>query len=148
MAQNPDAAKQAMNKTDAPAATVRESRVWSTAIYYLLTKNTFSVMHRLRSDEIYHFYCGDPLEMLNLMPDGTTQVVHLGADVVNGQVLQHVVPLGVWQGSRVADGGNFTLLGTTMSPGFENSDFEEGSYDRLSARYPDANSLLKKLTRR
>ena len=148
LAQNPDAAKQLLNKNDGPAATTIETRVWSTSIYYLLTKNTFSVMHRLRTDEIYHFYCGDPLEMLTLLPDGTTQVVHLGPDVMNGQMLQHVVPLGVWQGSRVMDGGNFTLLGCTMSPGFEFSDYEEGTYDRLSSRYPAANRLLKKLTRK
>src|SRR5438309_5994853 len=84
-----------------------------TAIYYLLTPETFSALHRLPTDEVYHFYLGDPVEMLQLWPDGTGRVVSLGQDVRAGHLLQAVVPRGVWQGSRLYSGGAFALLGTT-----------------------------------
>src|SRR5947207_10432471 len=71
-----------------------------TAIYYLLTPDTFSALHRLPTDEVYHFYLGDAVEMLQLWPDGSGSVVTLGQDVRAGQLLQTVVPRGVWQGSR------------------------------------------------
>src|SRR5262249_11575042 len=71
----------------------------STAIYYLLTPNTRSLMHRLHSDEVYHFYLGDPVEQLQLWPDGTGRVELLGSDLAGGQYVQLVVPMHVWQGS-------------------------------------------------
>src|SRR5207245_2095434 len=90
-----------------------------TAIYYLLTPDTFSALHRLPTDEVYHFYLGDPVEMLQLWPDGSGRVGTLGQDVRAGQLLQVIVPRGVWQGSRLRPGGAFALLGTTMAPGFD-----------------------------
>ena len=119
----------------------------STAIYYLLTPETFSAMHRLRGDEIFHFYLGDPVEMLQLRPDGTGEIVLLGPDVGAGMRLQHVVPAGVWQGCRLVR-GQYALLGTTVAPGFDFEDFETGSREQLTAEYPQFSGPIAELTRR
>ncbi len=118
-----------------------------TAIYYLLTRDTFSAMHRLASDEVFHFYCGDSVEMLLLHPDGSGSLVRLGIDILSGERPQVVVPRGVWQGARVRDGGSFTLLGTTVTPGFDFADYEHGERDRLTADYPDFRDMITELTR-
>jgi predicted cupin superfamily sugar epimerase len=113
----------------------------------MLTPDTFSAMHRLKGDEVYHFSLGDSVEMLVLKRDGTGETIVIGPDVVSGMRLQHVVPGGAWQGSRLAPGGKFALMGTTMSPGFDPADFEEGMRDELSAQYPDYAALIATLTR-
>ena len=119
----------------------------STAIYYLLDPGTFSWMHRLRTAEVYHFYLGDPVELLMLHPDGRGEVVVLGPDLAAGQRVQLVVPEGVWQGSRVIDGGRFALMGTTMAPGFDLADFELGDEVALSARWPAHAARIAALAR-
>jgi len=119
----------------------------STAIYYMLTPDTFSAMHRLKGDEVYHFYLGDPVEMLMLKPDGTAEAVLLGQDLLAGMRVQHAVAGGTWQGSRLAPGGKFALMGTTMAPGFDPADFEPGKRDALSAQYPNYAPLIAFLTR-
>lgn len=121
-------------------------RALSTAIYYMLTPDTFSALHRLKGEEAYHFYLGDPVELLTLKPDGTAENVILGQDIVSGMRLQHVVPSGAWQGSRLAPGGKFALMGTTMSPGFDPADFELGTKDELTAHYPAYSALIAVLT--
>ena len=118
-----------------------------TAIYYLLTPDTFSALHRLPTDELFHFYRGDPVHMLQLWPDGSSRVAVLGGDVLAGQQPQLVVPRGVWQGSSLAPGGTFALMGTTMVPGFDFADFEAADREQLSARYPDRAELIRQLTR-
>ena len=95
-----------------------------TSIYYMLTPDSFSAIHKLRSDEIYHFYLGDPVTMLLLFPEGRSKILTLGADIMLGQELQVMVPRDVWQGSFLNDGGRFALMGTTVAPGFEFDDFE------------------------
>jgi len=122
-------------------------RAISTAIYYMLTPDTFSAMHRVRGDEMFHFYLGDPVEMLQLKPDGTGEVLVLGQDIATGMRLQHNVPGGVWQGSRLRHGGKYALLGTTMAPGFEYQDYETGKRQELLARYPEYTQLISSLTR-
>jgi hypothetical protein len=119
----------------------------STAIYYLLTPDTFSAMHRLAGDEVYHFYLGDPVELLVLAPDGGGEVVLLGQDLEAGMRVQTVVPGGCWQGSRLVAGGGYALLGTTMAPGFEWQDFEAGDGDELCARYPSHQREIRHLVR-
>jgi predicted cupin superfamily sugar epimerase len=120
-----------------------------TAIYYLLSDDpdSFSAMHRLPTDEVYHFYLGDAVEMLLLHPDGLVQNLTLGPDVLHGQHVQYVVPHGVWQGSRLQNGGRYALLGTTMAPGFDPKGYEGGSRERLIAEYPAAAAALERLTR-
>ena len=119
-----------------------------TAIYYLLTPDTFSALHRLPTDEVYHFYLGDPVELLLLHAGGRVERVTLGPDLQGGQHVQFVVPHGAWQGSRLRDGGRFALLGTTMAPGFQPSDYEGGDRDALVNAYPQAAEAIQRLTRR
>lgn len=118
-----------------------------TAIYYLLTSGTFSAMHRLPGDEIFHFYGGDPVEMFLIRDDGTSEIHFLGANVLNGEHPQVVVPGGVWQGSSVTPAGKWALLGTTMAPGFDYADYETGRRDDLVARFPQHRDRIEALTR-
>ena len=123
-------------------------RAFGTAIYYLLTPESFSTLHRLASDEIFHFYLGDPVEMVQLLPDGSHRVLVLGSDIAAGMRLQVIVPASVWQGARLAPGGRWALLGCTVAPGFEYADYESGRRDELVRRYPAAHNLIGSLTRR
>jgi len=118
----------------------------STAIYYLLTPATVSAMHRLNGDELFHFYAGDPVEMLHLFPDGTGHTCILGADLAAGQRPQIIVPGGVWQGARLVAGGQWALLGTTMAPGFAYADYETGPRAALVRHYPSWRELITALT--
>lgn len=117
------------------------------AIYYLITPDTFSALHRLKSVEIFHFYMGDPVTMLQLHPDGSSEIIALGHDLERGERPQVVVPHGVWQGAFLNDGGEFALMGTTMSPGFDWDDFELGNRRQLIEQYPDREDLIIRLTR-
>jgi predicted cupin superfamily sugar epimerase len=122
------------------------ARSASTAIYYLLTPNTCSALHRLQTDEIFHFYLGDPVRMLQLHPDGSSNTTELGPDVFASQELQVVVPRGVWQGSLLEPGGAFALLGCTVAPGFDYIDYEGGERQTLLKQYPSAADLIRRLT--
>ncbi|HXV12954.1 MAG TPA: cupin domain-containing protein [Candidatus Krumholzibacteria bacterium] len=128
-------------------ASYRGPRSLATAIYYLITPELFSAMHRVRGDEVFHFYFGDPVEMLQLRADGTGERLTLGSDVALGMRPQVVVAGGVWQGSRLRPGGSFALLGATMAPGFDVADFEIGQRMPLVRRYPDFAEEIARLTR-
>ena len=134
---------------EALAARYGSSKPLSTLIYYLLTDepDSFSALHRLPTDEVYHFYLGDPVELLQLYPDGGSERVILGQDLLQGQRVQHVAPRGAWQGSRLVAGGRFALMGTTMAPGFTEEDYEGGARDELLQRYPERAELVRGLTR-
>ena len=100
------------------------NKAFSTAIYYLITPGSYSVMHRLRTDEIFHFYLGDPVVMLQLYYDGTSKRLTLGNNLLKDEIPQLLVPKGVWQGAFLKDGGEFALLGCTVAPGFDYNDYE------------------------
>jgi predicted cupin superfamily sugar epimerase len=121
-------------------------RAFGTAIYYLLTPETVSALHKLESDEIFHFYLGDPVSMLQLHPDGSTNVITLGQDILAGQQLQVVAPHGSWQGTLLQEGGEFALLGCTMAPGFDWSEYEAGDRVELLKEYPEHEDLIVRLT--
>lgn len=125
----------------------RGTRPHSTAIYYLLEPGTFSEMHAIDSDETFHFYLGDPVEMLQLYPDGRSAVFTLGPDLAAGQHVQLVVPAGVWQGTRLISNGKVALMGCTVTPGFEYADYHNASYAELIARWPAEADRIKALTR-
>ena len=118
-----------------------------TAIYYLLEPQTFSEMHRLRSDEIFHHYLGGAAEMLQLHEGGGSSVHLLGSDLARGERPQVLVPRGVWQGARLREPQGFALLGCTVSPGFEYEDYESASYLELSSKWPHESERLRVLTR-
>jgi predicted cupin superfamily sugar epimerase len=135
-----------------PAGTFADGRYdgarrTSTAIYYLLEPDTFSEMHLLQSDEIFHFYAGDAVEMLQLLPDGGSERVVIGNDLAAGERPQVVGRRGVWQGSRLVQGGRWALLGCTVSPGFEFEDYTDGSRAELIAGWPEAKEMIEALTR-
>lgn len=118
----------------------------ATAIYYLITPERFSALHRVTSTEVFHFYLGDPVDMLQLHPDGTGRTLTIGTQLWSGQRPQVVVRRGVWQGTRLKPGGRFALLGCTVSPGFEFEDYEHGRRDHLLAAYPDFAAQIGLLT--
>jgi len=126
---------------------IRGQRSIGTAIYYMVTRESFSTLHRLPGTEIFHFYLGDPVVMLQLYPDGKTRQLTLGQDIAAGQQPQVVVRGGVWQGLRLAEGGQWALLGTTMSPGFDYADYETGVREELIAHYPDVAEMIREYTR-
>ena len=124
----------------------KQPRSLATAIYFLLTADTCSRMHRLPGDEIFHFYGGDPVEMLLLKSDGSGEVNIIGGDVLSGQSPQLLVPAGCWQGARLRPGGEYALLGTTMSPGYEAVDFTTGDGAQLCREYPAYAEMIEVLT--
>ncbi len=102
-------------------------------------------MHMLASDEVFHFYLGDPVEMLQLYEDGSSAVFTLGPDLMAGQHVQLVVPAGVWQGTRLIGDGKLALLGCTVTPGFDFADYRSGSYAELSAKWPQEAERIRAL---
>jgi len=119
----------------------------STAIYFLLERKNFSAFHRLRSDEVWHFYAGSPLIVIVIEPDGTGSSILLGDDPEAGQVFQAVVRAGCWFASHVADWNSWALVGCTVAPGFEFNDFEMARRDELVKKYPQHRELIERLTR-
>lgn len=116
-----------------------------TAIYYFLTPDTYSALHRLRSDEVYHFYAGDPVEMTLVHPGGRLQSVALSNMLVADDVPQFAVPANVWQGSRLRSGGSWALLGTTVTPGFEFEDCEIAGEDLIRGWPQDLQQAVRTL---
>ena len=123
------------------------SRSIGTAIYYMITPESFSTLHRLPGTEVFHFYMGDPVVMLQLHPDGLSRTVTLGTELAHGHEPQVVVRGNVWQGCRLAADGRWALLGTTMSPGFDYADYATGVREELMAQYPDVAEMIRAYTR-
>ena len=124
------------------------ARRTSTAIYYLLEPETFSEMHVLKSDEIFHHYMGGAVEMLQLFADGGSSRVVIGKDLEAGERPQCVVRAGVWQGSRLVKAEGWALLGCTVSPGFEFVDYVDASAEELVAKWPGEAERIRALTNR
>lgn len=125
----------------------RGTRPQGTAIYYLLEQGQFSEMHVLDSDEMFHFYLGDPVEMLQLHPDGSSAVLTLGQNLLAGEQVQVLVPAGVWQGMRLLGTGKMALLGCTVVPGFNYSDYHNAGSSELAAKWPEQAERIRALTR-
>ena len=123
------------------------ARAASTAIYFLLEGENFSAFHRLRSDEMWHFYVGAPLSVHVIEPSGKYSWITLGNDPEAGQVLQAVVRAGWWFASHVANWKSFAVVGCTVAPGFDFQDFELGRREKLVAKYPQHREVIERLTR-
>jgi predicted cupin superfamily sugar epimerase len=119
----------------------------STAIYFLLEGEKFSAFHRLRSDELWHFYAGSPLAVHVIEPDGGRCEILLGPDPEAGETLQGIVKAGCWFASQVRDRKSFALVGCTVAPGFEFEDFEMGKRDELAKLFPQHRGLIERFTR-
>ncbi len=120
---------------------------FSTSIYFLIPGDSFSALHRLRSDEIWHFYYGAPLTLTMIWPDGKLEQKELGPELDKGQQFQIVIPHGVWFGGRPKQAGGYTLIGCTVAPGFEYEDFELAKRQDLLARFPEHADIIRELTR-
>lgn len=123
--------------------------VVGTSIVFALSADpdSFSAMHRLTLDEIWHFHLGDPIELLLLHPDGSIERPRLGPDLLKGDRVQVVVPAGTWMGGAVVPGGSWGLVGCTMAPGFVGDCFESGVREELVAGWPVAADAITRLTR-
>ena len=120
----------------------------STAIYFLLKPGHVSELHVLPSDEVYHFYLGSPIRMLQLWPDGSGKELLIGPDLAAGEVVQLVVPAGVWQGSRLVGEEGFALVGCTMAPGFEYTGYRSATRAELCEQWPAFVDRIAQLTPR
>lgn len=117
-----------------------------TAIYYMLTDKTFSHLHRLEADEVYHHYMGDAVNLVYIQPDGKVFEIRLGSNLAAGERPQAIVPKGTWQGSRVVTGGKYALMGTTMSPGYTDAGYEHADSQKLCLQYPHLVKLIQLYT--
>ena len=122
-------------------------RNYCTSIYFLLTSENFSAFHRIRQDEIWHFYAGAPLYIHVIDESGRYTGHELGPEVTTGQQPQLVVPAGSWFGSSVKDEDGFTLVGCTVAPGFDFEDFELADRNALVLAYPQHAGVIQQLTR-
>ncbi|MFL6427423.1 MAG: cupin domain-containing protein [Acidobacteriaceae bacterium] len=123
------------------------NRAASTAIYFLLTGDQFSALHRLRSDEVWHFYAGSGLIVHVIEPDGAYSEILLGSNTNSDEQFQDVVPAGCWFGSSLRHPDTYALVGCTVAPGFDFADFEMAQRDDLTARYPQHRAIIERLTR-
>ena len=123
------------------------SRVFSTAIYFLLEQGNFSAFHRIKSDECWHFYAGDPLLIYVILPGGTLDIIHLGNAIDKGQLFQYLVPANCWFASRPAPGSSYCFVGCTVAPGFDFADFELANASALSGLYPQHEEIINQLCR-
>jgi predicted cupin superfamily sugar epimerase len=120
-------------------------RSFATAIFFLLEKSDISALHRIRSDEVWHFYAGTALTVQMITPEGVCRSFTLGADIAAGELYQAVVPAGCWFGAEVTGEGPFSLVGCTVAPGFDFQDFEMGDRDRLLTAFPGQADLIRRL---
>lgn len=121
-------------------------RNFSTAIYFLLPEGKKSHLHRIKSDEVWHFYLGGPLTVVQISPEGKIEEIVLGQDVTSGQKIQHVVPRGYWFGAYPNPASRFSFVGCTVAPGFDFTDFEMGKKEDLIKHFPDARGIIELLT--
>jgi len=117
-----------------------------TSIYFLLTGNEFSALHRIKSDEIWHFYYGSSVTLYRIDPDGMLFKTKIGDDLENGELFQTYIKAGHWFGAKVSDPSAFTLLGCTVAPGFDFADFELGTRKDLVKAYPRHREIIDQLT--
>ncbi len=122
------------------------SRSFSTAIYFLVEGGKFSALHRIKSDELWHFYSGSRLTVHVIDPQGQLQTIHLGNNPEAGEVFQAVVKAGCWFGSLVDQPGTYALVGCTVAPGFDFADFELAYHEELLGLYPQHKSVIELLT--
>ncbi len=134
-----------------PADTLPErftgARAFSTAIYFLLAAPAVSVLHRIRSDEVWHFYRGDALTVFTIDAAGVLGSARLGGDPARAETFQLVIRAGTWFGAGLDGEGSFALVGCTVAPGFDFADFELADRAELVARFPQHRAVIERLTR-
>jgi len=133
-------------KSNGLSSRATESRNCSTAIYYLLSGEEFSAFHRLKSDEIFHFYSGTPLQVHILTKSGEYKSILLGDTTGKNPTFQLVINQGDWFASEVSQPNSYSLIGCTVSPGFDFTDFELATAKELINQYPDYQRLITRLS--
>ncbi|OQY38909.1 MAG: hypothetical protein B6226_02905 [Candidatus Cloacimonetes bacterium 4572_65] len=123
-------------------AGVGEERFSSSAIYYLLTSNSVSRFHRLKQDEIWHFYSGDTIELLTILPDKSIHLIDMGSDVIADEIPQVVLRSGTIFGARIKAGGTYALFGATLSPEFSYTDYEKIDEQDLLEMCPEYKEMI------
>jgi predicted cupin superfamily sugar epimerase len=123
------------------------SRNLCTGIYYLLESDDFSALHKINQDEMWHFYLGEAIELTMISEVGELSMVTIGNNVLNGEVLQFVVPKRYWFGARLLKANSFALVGCTVSPGFDFNDFKLGEREELLYKFPQHDEIIESLTR-
>ena len=119
----------------------------ATSIYFLVEKNNFSALHKIKSDETWHFYYGDALEVIELDDTGNLKTTLVGNNLAAGETFQYTVKANTWFGSRVKAGGSFSLVGCTVAPGFDFADFEMAERDVLINQFPQHKAVIGEMTR-
>ncbi len=137
-------APQAVNDSSSFQYIYNKPHIACTCIYFLLTSGEFSAFHRLRSDEMWHFYAGTELEVFIISPEGVLTRNLLGS---NGETFQILIPAGHWFAAKVFAKDSFSLVGCTVAPGFEFEDFELASRQQLIDEFPEHESIISQLTR-
>lgn len=122
-------------------------RFFSTAIYFLLGEKQFSAFHRIKSDELWHFYTGVGLHIYVIHPDGRAEVLKLGNDVAKGYNFQQVVKAGCWFASKPVNNNGFSFVGCTVAPGFDFADFEMAEKEMLLKTFPQHGEWIEMLCR-
>ncbi len=122
-------------------------RNFSTAIYFLIEKENFSALHKIKSDEIWHFYAGDALEVIEIDDSGVLKLTRVGNKLDQAEVFQYTVKANTWFGSRVKSDGVYSLVGCTVSPGFDFRDFEMAKRNDLLKKFPQHKSIIDQMTR-
>lgn len=134
-------------RSEAQVTTPSGPRSASTAIYFLVSGDNISRLHRIKSDEVWHFYLGGSITVVELDPVAKqAKLTELGPDVAAGQLLQHVVKANTWFGSYPTRAEDFCFVGCTVAPGFDFADFEMGSRSALLAEFPEAADVIEKMT--
>ena len=138
--------KKIIKTSQAPGKKAGTGSICST-ILYMITRESFSRLHRLPTEEVYSFYFGDTVNMINIGEDGKFSFLKLGDNYIEGQKFQHIVPGNCWQASYLDEDGVFAMMGTMMSPAFEIVDFEDASKYKqaIMSIYPEHSGLLEKL---
>jgi len=126
----------------------KQNHSFGTVIYYMLEKNRFpvSMLHKLKTDEIYHFYLGDPVTILLLFPELSSQHITMGSDILCGQKVQVLVPKDTWQAVILEPGSCFALMGTSMAPGYIYEDITFALREELLLQYPSEREEIIKTT--
>jgi predicted cupin superfamily sugar epimerase len=124
------------------------TRNYSTGIYFLLEKKHFSAFHRIKQDEMWHFYAGSTLLLHMINEKGDYRLVKIGNNINEDNFFQYVVPAGTWFASEVEDKNSFSFCGCTVSPGFDFKDFEMPSRKKLLSKFPNQQKIISRLTYR
>ena len=122
------------------------TRNYSTGIYFLLDKNQFSAFHRIKQDEMWHFYAGSTLLLHIINQEGSYKLIKIGSDMIEGSFFQYVVPAGTWFACEVEDKNSYSFCGCTVSPGFDFRDFEMPSRKKLLSKFPNQQKIITRLT--